>query len=169
MFTACLQGRLICRKLENYWSESMELTLMDVQRALAKLLNHYPEAGHNSSTISKLALDWFDLLKEEGVTQAQFSAGMRYSVKNCRFFPKLADVLGGVRVYREKPIQGQNRPLLEANTASPINFTPEEIERNKERVQIILDVISKKISCEEGVEKSESICHICEFGSSINV
>lgn len=147
----------------------MELILMDVQRALAKLLNHYPEAGHNSSTISKLALDWFDLLREEGVTQCQFSAGMRHSVKNCRFFPKLADVLDGVRGYREKPNHGQNRPLIEANTASPRNFTPEEIERNKERVQIILDVISKELSCEEGVARSESICHIGEFCSGFNI
>ena len=147
----------------------MELTLMDVQRALAKLLNHYPEAGHNSSTISKLALDWFDLLREEGVTQAQFSAGMRYSVKNCRFFPKLADVLGGVRVYREKPIQGQNRPLLEGNTTSTMNFTSEEIERNKKRTQIVLNVLAKKMTYEEGVEEQESICHIGEFGSRINV
>lgn len=147
----------------------MNLQITDVQLALAKLLNHYPESGHNATSIGKLAFDWFDLLTEEEVTQPQFSAGVRHAVKNCRFFPKLADVLDGVKGHREKPNQRKDRPLLEASTASLRNFTPEEIERNKERVQIILDVLSKKMSCEEGVAKSESICHIGEFGSSCEV
>ena len=50
-----------------------------------------------------------------------------------------------------------------------MNFTSEEIERNKKRTQIVLNVLAKKMTYEEGVEEQESICHIGEFGSRINV
>ena len=74
----------------------MKLQITDTQLALAKLLIHYPESGHNTTSLGKLAFDWHDLLVEEGVTQKQFSSGVRHAVKTCRFFPKLADVLAGV-------------------------------------------------------------------------
>lgn len=146
----------------------MELQMADVQQALAKLLNHYPESGHNSNTLARLAFDWFDLLSEEDVTQRQFSAGIRHAVKTCRFFPKLADVLEGVANYRSNP---NTRPLpngalqIEEHTATTANLTPEEVERNKARVRSIVAMLSRKITMDDAVKAVESATTIREFGN----
>ena len=143
----------------------MKLQTTDVQLALAKLLNHYPESGHNMTSIGKLAFDWHDLLTEEGVTQKQFSAGIRHAVKNCRFFPKLADVLEGVAKYREAPPQ----PKINANQIEDVtsnhDLTPEEIERNKQRVAEILSMLKGQKSVDEAVAAVEAKTHIKEFGA----
>jgi len=141
----------------------MMLQTTDIQCALAKLLNHYPESGHNATSIGKLAFDWHDLLTEEGVTRKQFSAGIRHAVKTCRFFPKLADVLEGVRGYRESPPQPKSDTLQIADTTSMHDVTPEEVERNKERIQIILKALSKELTIEEAVEMVSMKSHIAEF------
>lgn len=148
----------------------MELQLKDVQLALAKLLNHYPESGHNSNTLGRLAFDWFDLLREEGVTQPQFSAGIRHAVKTCRFFPKLADVLAGVANYRANPpaaVKPTNALL--ADETSRHDLTPEEIARNLERIEMIKLVFhpdpDKRVSVEEATAFVESVGHITEFST----
>ena len=143
----------------------MKLQTTDVQLALAKLLNHYPESGHNATSIAKLAFDWHDLLNEEGVTQKQFSAGVRYAVKTCRFFPKLADVLAGVQQYRERPPQQRIDALQIEDVTSNHDLTPEEVERNKERVAEILSMLAGQKSIDEAVAAVEAKNHIKEFGA----
>lgn len=143
----------------------MELQLKDVQASLAKLLNHYPESAHNLKTISRLSADWFDLLKEEGVTKRQFSAGMRHAVKTCRFFPKLVDVLDGVKGYRENPKPAQATGAVQiSDTSSQHDLTPEEIARNKERIAEILKMLKGEKSIDETIAAVESKTHIKEFG-----
>ena len=142
----------------------MKLQITDVQLALAKLLNHYPEAGHNATSIGKLAFDWHDLLSEEGVTQKQFSAGVRHAVKTCRFFPKLADVLAGVEKYREAPPRPQINALQIEDVTSNHDLTPEETERNKERIGEILQMLAGKKSIDDAVEAVQSKTYIKEFG-----
>jgi len=129
----------------------MKLQMQDVQAALAKLLNHFPESGHNAMSVSELALDWLDLLSEEGVTQNQFSAGVRHAVKTCSFFPKVADVLKGVTIYRETPPAPKNGQAQLESTTSNHAMTPEEIERNKARIQDILSMLRKEKSIDETV------------------
>ena len=148
----------------------MTLRITDVQLALAKLLNHYPESGHNMTSIGKLAFDWHDLLTEEGVTQKQFSSGVRHAVKTCRFFPKLADVLAGVKSYRTNPPAPRSAALqIEEHTASGDNLTPEEIARNMERIKMIKLVFhpdpEKRVTIEEAVAFVESVGHITEFST----
>lgn len=142
----------------------MKLQITDVQLALAKLLNHYPESGHNTTSLGKLAFDWHDLLTEEGVTQKQFSSGVRHAVKTCKFFPKLADVLAGVQQHRERPPQPQINDMQIEDVTSQHDLTPEEIERNKERISDILQMLAGKKSIEEAVEAVQSKTHIKEFG-----
>ena len=143
----------------------MELQIKDIQLALAKLLNHYPESGHNSNTLGRLAFDWFDLLSEDGVTQKQFSAGIRHSVKTCRFFPKLADVLAGVTRYRENPPPPTvNATMITDTTGNETNWTPEEIERNKKRISHIVSMLSKEKSMDDAIIAVERCGHIDEFG-----
>ena len=144
----------------------MKLQITDVQLALAKLLNHYPESGHNISSLGKLAFDWHDLLTEEGVTQKQFSAGVRHAVKTCRFFPKLADVLAGVQQHRERPPQPKVNAIQIEDVTSRHDLTPEEIERNKERIGEILQMLAGAKSIDEAVEAVQSKTHIKEFGAN---
>lgn len=116
------------------------------------------------TSIGKLAFDWHDLLTEEGVTQKQFSAGIRHAVKNCRFFPKLADVLAGVQQYRERPPQPKINAMQIEDVTSNHDLTPEEIERNKQRVAEILSMLAGQKSIDEAVEAVQSKTHIKEFG-----
>lgn len=148
----------------------MELQLAEVQRALSKLANHYPEAGYNGKTLISLAADWFDLLSEEKVTQKQFSAGVRHAVKTCRFFPKLADVLEGVRSYREAPtrISGTMTLRIEADTATAENLTAEERARNKERVRLITEALAGRMSMEDAEREVARMGHISEFSVPCN-
>ena len=142
----------------------MRLQITDVQLALAKLLNHYPESGHNTTSLGKLAFDWHDLLVEEGVTQKQFSSGVRHAVKTCRFFPKLADVLAGVQQHRERPQQPQVNPVQIEDVTSNHDLTPEEVERNKARIAEILAMLAGQKSIDEAVDAVQSKNHIKEFG-----
>jgi hypothetical protein len=134
------------------------------------LLNHFPESGHNAMSVSELALDWLDLLSEEGVTQAQFSAGVRHAVKTCSFFPKVADVLKGVKIYRETQPALKNGQMQLASTTSNHELTQEEINRNKERIKMIKLVFhpdpEKRVTVEEATAFIEDKIHIKEFGSA---
>jgi hypothetical protein len=144
----------------------MDLKLWEVERALLKLINHYPESGHNGKTVSRLAVDWFDLLTEEGVTSKQFSAGVRHSVKTCSFFPKLVDVLKGVSLYREKPpVQKAGQHMQIEDVTSMHDMTPEEVERNKARLKTITEMLAGKLSTDEAVKAIEANTHIQEFGN----
>ena len=143
----------------------MKLQITDVQLALAKLLIHYPESGHNTTSLGKLAFDWHDLLVEEGVTQKQFSSGVRHAVKTCKFFPKLADVLAGVQQHRERPPQPQTNAMQIEDVTSQHDLTPEEVKRNKERIGEILQMLAGKKSIDEAAEAVQSKTHIKKFGA----
>lgn len=118
------------------------------------------------TSIGKLAFDWHDLLTEEGVTQKQFSSGVRHAVKTCRFFPKLADVLEGVSRYRERPPEPtvDESRMIEAVT-SHHDLTPEEIERNKARVKTIRDMLAGRMTMDDAVAAVDKLAHIETFGT----
>lgn len=99
------------------------------------------------------------------MTRKQFSAGMRHAVKTCRFFPKLVDVLDGVRSYRESPttVHANTAPQISDST-SHHDLTPEEVARNKERIGEILKMLSREKSMDEVIAAVESMGHIKEFG-----
>lgn len=159
-------GSNICRMSEIYWRIPMKLQIADVQCALVRLLNHYPESGHNSQTLANLAVDWVDLLDEEGVTQKQFAFGVRHAVKTCSFFPKVADVLKGVREYRERPpatIEPTSTMLTDETSRH--NLTPEEVERNRSRVQLIVKALSGQMSFDEAERDVAAMSHIGEFSA----
>lgn len=144
----------------------MELQIADVQAALAKLLNHYPESGHNEKTIAILAFDWHDLLIDEGVTQDQFFHGIRHAAKTCRFFPKVADVLDGVKSYRANPPRRISVAMqIEEHTATAANMTTEELERNRERVLMIADALAGRLSWDEAERSVARVGKIVEFSA----
>jgi hypothetical protein len=126
---------------------------------LSRLLNHFPEAGHNGKTITRLAEDWFNLLREEQVTSLQFTHGMRWAVKHCRFFPKLVDILDGVKTYRERPPAAPepdpNVKQLAEYTTTKENLMPQEIKRNKNMIAMITKAALRQVPVEDAVEYVE--------------
>ena len=85
--------------------------------------------------------------------------------KRCRFFPLMADILDAVQQYREAPPQ----PKINANQIEDVtsnhDLTPEEIERNKQRVAEILSMLAGQKSIDEAVAAVEAKNHIKEFGA----
>jgi hypothetical protein len=121
------------------------------------------------TSLGKLAFDWRDLLSEEGVTQKQFSSGIRHAVKTCKFFPKLADVLEGVEKYREAPPRPQVNEMQIEDTTSRHDLTPEEVSRNKERVGMIVGALAGRITWEEAEKGVAALQHIGEFTPDIEI
>ena len=98
------------------------------------------------------------------MTQRQFSAGMRHAVKTCRFFPKLVDVLDGVKGYRECPRPAQATGALQiSDSSSQHDLTPEEVARNKERIGEILKMLAGEKSMDEAIAAVEGKTVIKEF------
>lgn len=73
----------------------------------------------------------------------------------------------GVGQYRERPPEAKatNSLQIAEYTANGDNLTPEEIERNNERIAMIKKVLTKEVSLEEAVEFIESTVVIKEFGN----
>lgn len=118
----------------------------------------FPEAGHNGETIPHLAEQWQDLLADEDVAEPEFRWAMRRAKKRCRFFPKIADIMEGVTEYREHPparIDAAHRLPQE----SSVPLSPEEIERNKARLEIIGQQAARKITAEEAAIRMAKLGH----------
>ncbi len=128
-----------------------------MQAALFRLLNHYPESGHNGATIKRLADDYFEDMIDEGVTLRQFERGISAARKTCRFFPKVFELLVLIREDRGRIDQRptQNRIALPDQTTEH-DLTPEEIEKNKKRIKVITDMLAKKLTIEEAEEMVKS-------------
>ena len=121
----------------------MELTKVDIDRGLAQLLPHFPEAGHNTATLRALSADWLDLLGGEDVSQAEFVAAIRQVKLKCKFFPKVADMMEAVRHMREHPASSDAVQLTDGSEAQ---LTQGEIDRNVRRLKILADQIAGKIT-----------------------
>lgn len=131
---------------------SLNLNAQTILRELFPLLVLYPEAGHNGNTISVLAEQWRDLLADEDVSEPEFLWAVRRAKKKCRFFPKPADILEGVNEYRERlPDRVDEARRLPQSSA--VALSPEEIRRNKERLEIIAMQAAKKISPEDATRR----------------
>lgn len=130
----------------------MKLTKADVDRGLAQLLPHFPEAGHNAATLRALSADWLDLLTSEGVGQTEFAKAIRRAKLNCRFFPKMADLMEAVRYMREHP---EPSDALQISDGSDQPLTPEEIDRNMRRFQALTAWCRGELSA-DGVEQAFS-------------
>lgn len=70
-----------------------ELTREEVARELLRLAAHYPEAGHNGTTIRIIAEDYHHDLVSEGVSPQNFREAVVEARKRTAFFPKVSDIL----------------------------------------------------------------------------
>ena len=139
------------------------LNLMVVKKAVYSWSLRFPSQKSNEH-LARLSKEYFEDLKSEGVTLKQFEAAALIVRKRCRFFPLMADILDAVQQYREAPPQQKINANQIEDVTSNHDLTPEEIERNKERIEDILQMLAGKKSIEEAVEAVQSKSHIKEFG-----
>lgn len=129
-----------------------------IAHEIEPLLVLYPEAGHNGATLVLLAEQWQDLLADDGVNEAEFVWAMRRAKKHCRFFPKIADILEGVRAYREHPPPAATvdaRHRLPEESVVPL--TAEERARNVKKIAVLMAQAAHQISPEEAADELRAI------------
>ncbi len=120
------------------------------------LMAHYPESGHNGTTLGSVANDYFDDLLSEYVSSNEFKFAIVQVRKKCKFFPKMADILEAVNEYRKNPPPSKTVRIAE-DCGQEAPLTPEQIERNKKRYWILSQISSGRISYEEGTKKIEEL------------
>lgn len=130
------------------------LSNQTILREMKPLLVLYPEAGHNGASLEILAEQWADLLADEDVSEDEFCWAIRRAKKRCKFFPKPADIMEGVGEYRHNP-----PPTVDAAHRLPqesaVCLSPEEIERNKARLEILTLQAANKISPQDAARRME--------------
>jgi len=136
---------------------------MTVKRAVYSWSIRFRSAGYGNEQLARISTEYLEDLQSEGVTPAQFEAAAMAVRKRCRFFPSMADILEAVAEHRARPPQPKSDTLQLSDTTSMHDLTPEEVERNKERIQIILKALSKELTIEEAVEMVSMKSHIAEF------
>lgn len=133
----------------------MDLDAGIVFKALFRLLNHYPECGHNSKTLIKLAEDYWEDFESEGLlTVEQLKPSISLARRSSKFYPKSSDI---IKAYKELKAKGRvAKPLMQIEQKSTWHDPlPHETELNKKRISILADVVCKKITKEEGEEKQK--------------
>lgn len=118
-----------------------------IERLLHPCLVLFPLEGHNGASLRLLAGYWRDLLADEDVGDEEFAFALRRAMKRCRYWPKIADILEGVREFRENPPRiGPERRLAQE---SVVPLSAEERRRNLRRMAIIGRQARREITAEE--------------------
>ncbi len=120
------------------------------------LMAHYPESGHNGTTLGLVANDYYDDLVSEDVSRNEFKYSIIEVRKKCKFFPKMADILEAVNEYRKNPPPSNTLKIAE-DCGEEAPLTPEQEERNNKRIVILSQISSGEISYEEGTKKIEAL------------
>lgn len=125
----------------------------------------FKEAGYTPEQLKLLAVEYHQDLVEEQVTPAQFDEAAKIVRRRCKWFPKFAEIMEAVNEYRSKPRPTSDIAMI-ADHTSEHDLTPEEIARNKERIELITDMLAGKISAEEaeGRIRALEIKHFGERG-----
>lgn len=137
---------------------------MVVKKAVYSWSLRFPSQKSNEH-LARISQEYFEDLQSEGVTLKQFEAAALIVRKRCRFFPLMVDILDAVQQHRERPPQPQVNAMQIEDVTSQHDLTSEEIERNKERIGEILQMLAGKKSIDEAVEAVQSKTHIKEFGA----
>lgn len=120
----------------------------EIKPILLRFLAHYPESGHNDSTLETIAEDWEEDLSIHNVTAQTFSSAIKVCRRECSFFPKISDVLKAAKTVDN--FRNRKQIYLPEQT----QMTEEECQRNKKRVRALINSI--------GTDKTESeiLCEI---------
>lgn len=100
--------------------------------------------------IEILSSEYLEDLESENVSVKQFRWAAKHASKRCRFFPKMADILDAVDMYRANPPKSD----CAAISYTPIaNATPEQEETGKRAAEIAAYAIKNKIPFEEAQKR----------------
>lgn len=116
-----------------------------------RLLAHYPEAAHNGDTINALAEDWEEDLAVHNITMPTFMAAVKICRRECKFYPKIADVLAAAKTVDN--FRDRKQIALPAQTM----LTDEECQRNKRRINFLIESIGTGKTEDEVMAKIELI------------
>lgn len=144
-------------------TNSNELDLQTVKRAVYSWSIRFKSAGYMNEQLARISTEYLEDLQSEGVTLRQFEAAALAVRKRCRFFPSMADILDAVKEYRANPPVVASGALQIADTTSKHDLTPEEVERNKERIRLITEAMAGRMSFEDAQREVERMEHIKEF------
>jgi len=123
------------------------------------------EAQHSQDSLDVLAAKYTHDLIEERVCLAELSSACAKASRRWSFFPKMADMLKAVDEHRQRPPERRYNQEQLDDTTSNHDLTPEEIDRNKERMKHITDMLAGKLSMNEAIEAVGKSNHIQEFGN----
>lgn len=129
---------------------------MQVQAALFSLMAHFPESGHNGETLKMVSEDYFEDMLEERVTAKEFEMAVKHSRRKCNFFPKVSDIISSCHELRSNPPKRITVDRLSIPEETD-NLTEEEIEQNKQRVEIICKQLSGTLTMEEAIKAQEKL------------
>lgn len=150
-------------------AENNTLDLLTVKRAVYSWSIRFKSAGYGNEQLAMISAEYLEDLHAEGVTLRQFGAAARMVRRRCRFFPSMAEILDAVQECRCRPelmapVNSTAQQIPE-HTATCDNWTPEELERNKERVRLIAEALAGKMSFDEAGRAVMQMGHINDFST----
>lgn len=102
---------------------------------MAKLVIAFPQAGYNDIELDVLADMWAEDM--EGMSDNEFMARVKEYRKKSRFFPTSNDILS-VDLSTANPSEHKALPKI------PKQLSEREVEKNKQEVGKILDMLKHK-------------------------
>ena len=127
----------------------MELTLRDVQAALAKLYSHYPEAGHNGDSLRQISADYFEDLTDDRTSAEEFADAVKLARRRCKFFPKIADIIEFRNELRANPIRKTVAGMIGEES---LVKTPEMMEEGRFNCKVVSVMLDRGVSDTEARE-----------------
>ena len=126
-------------------------------RAVIEIWNvMFSEQTRGEKQLSLLAKAYHSRLVTNGVTPKQLTFLAGKVTDACTFFPKIADILKARSTYGASQ-PGLTPALQVADTSSEHDLTPEEIDKNLERLKIMGQVVTGEITPEEGEQMQEEL------------
>lgn len=83
--------------MKNEIMQPEKLTLNLVKKAIYSWDIRFPEGQRPSTILDFLSAEYFEDLQSENVNAGQFMAACSIVRKQCRWFPKMADILDAVK------------------------------------------------------------------------
>lgn len=142
------------------------VTLQEVKRAVYSWSLRFRSTELDNNQLALLSREYLEDLHSEHVTSAVFDAAVKQVRKTCRFFPTMADIMDAVREIWTHPQlmpPATSTLRIAEHTATRDNLTPEEVERNKERLAHIQAMLAGKMSIDDAVAEVEKLSHISVF------
>lgn len=100
--------------------------------------------------IEILSVEYLDDLESENVSVKQFAWAAKHVSKWCKFFPKMADILEAVEMYRKNPPESDRKVIA----YTPVTgLTQEQEEKNKDAAKVAIYAIKNKITFEEAQKR----------------